>query len=89
MKKIWKFVKNKTVRTWNFLDGKKTTIGTVLYVAAKAGQAFAPNLIDPAQYEFVEMVGAGLAGVGLTHKAVKTRVVNDAIKRAQQSFRKK
>ena len=42
-----------------------------------------------AQYEFIEYVGEGLIGLGLGHKAVKTKTVTDAIKRAQSSMNNK
>lgn len=88
MNRFWKKIKKGTINIWNVLDGNKTTIGAILLVAAKGGKAFAPNLLDPAQYDFVEMVGAGLAGVGIGHKVIKAKPVNDAIKRAQRSIRK-
>lgn len=84
MKKIWKNIKGSALKSWKYLDGKKMFIGGAIFLFAKGGKALAPNLLEPAQYEFLEYVGEGIAGVGWMHKVAKTNTVNDAIKRAQK-----
>ncbi len=79
MKKIWQGLG----KAWNYFNGKKTYIGGIVYLVAKGGQAFAPSLLPREQYEFIEMVGEGLLGLGIGHKMVKSQTVNDAIKKAQ------
>lgn len=77
------------IKTWNFLNNKKTIIGGGVYLLAKGGQLFFPQLLDPAQYEFAQELGAGIAAFGAGHKVVKVKQVNEAISRATQSFKKK
>lgn len=84
MKKIWQGLK----KAWDYFNGKKTYIGAIVYFAAKGGQAFAPTLLPHEQYEFIEMVGEGLLGIGIGHKLVKSETVNNAIKKAQNSIQK-
>lgn len=84
MKKIWQGLG----KAWNYFDGKKTYIGGIVYLLAKGGQAFAPTLLPPQQYEFIQIVGESLLGVGLGHKLVKSDTVNNAIKKAQNSMQK-
>jgi len=85
MKKIWQGLGS----VWNYFNGKKTYIGGIVYLLAKGGQAFAPTLLPHDQYEFIQIVGESLLGVGLGHKLVKSETVNNAIKKAQSSIKNK
>lgn len=54
---------------WNYLNGKKTVIGTVLGVVYLG--LIGMGLID--RNEAIEYVIGTVFGVGLAHKAVKAR----------------
>ena len=82
MKKLFK-------KTWEFLNNKKTIIGGGIYLLAKGTQVFYPELLDPAQFEFIKEVGAGITAFGAGHKVFKVKQVNEAISRATQSFKRK
>lgn len=58
-------------KIWKNLDGVKTITGNIILIASLGLQAFFPELLTPAQYNFIDIVGAALSGVGLGHKAVK------------------
>ena len=50
---------------WNWVDKKKTAIGTVSFIAARF---FPPHTLT---HQILETVGELFGGVGLVHKAVK------------------
>lgn len=52
-------------KVWDFLDGNKTTIGTVIAYGAR----FIP---EPTVATIVENIGLAIAGGGLVHKAQKS-----------------
>ena len=79
-------MKKHIIKAWRYFTGKKTIIGGSLVLLAKGGQAFFPDLLPEAQYEFIETLGEGIMGVGMLHKVVRTDKVNDAIKLAQNKF---
>lgn len=54
---------------WNFLDGKKTIIGTAMLMAAE----ILPE--KTTAYYICEIGGTLLGGVGLMHKASKTEAL--------------
>ena len=57
---------------WEWFNGKKTVIGTVIILAAEGVKLFFPELIEPQKVEFIQSVGMILGGVGLVHKGTKT-----------------
>jgi len=59
-------------KAWNWLNGRKTVIGTVIILAAEGVKLFFPELIEPQKIEFVQSIGMILGGVGLVHKGAKT-----------------
>lgn len=65
----------KLKQLWEFLNGKKTSIGMVVMLTAQAIQVFAPNLMPAEQTEFLQTLGALIGGFGLAHKAGKTKTV--------------
>ena len=62
-------------KTWQWLEGKKTNIGTTIMLIAQGIQVFAPNMMPTAQVDYITTVGAVIAGVGLFNKGVKTDTV--------------
>lgn len=62
------------MKIWEFLNGKKTTIGALLMVAAQAltllGYGEWANIIKQVS-EIIHNLGIGIASVGLGHKAIK------------------
>lgn len=59
-------------KLWDKINGSKTVIGTVILVASMGVQAFFPHALSPEQFQFIDLVGATISGVGLAHKGVKT-----------------
>lgn len=59
-------------KAWQWLDGKKTNIGSAIMLIAQGIQVFAPDMLPAAQLEYIAMFGAIIAGVGLANKGVKT-----------------
>jgi hypothetical protein len=62
----------KLKQLWNYLNGKKTSIGLAVMLTAQAIQVFAPNLMAVEQTEFLQTLGALIGGFGLVHKGTKT-----------------
>jgi hypothetical protein len=62
-------------KTWQWLNGKKTSIGMAVMLAAQGIQVFAPNLMTPGQIDFIQNTGALIGGFGLMHKGAKTTPV--------------
>ncbi len=81
--------KNFFKKAWKYLTGKKTLIGAAVMLAAKGGTLFFPDLLDEKVYEFLAELGAGIAALGFSHKAVSNTKVNDAIRNAQRYAKKK
>jgi hypothetical protein len=67
---------------WNFLDGKKTVIGTGLLLASEA----LPK--SSTAYYICYVGGTLLGGVGLLHKADKTNAARVAIDGIKKIIRK-
>jgi hypothetical protein len=76
-------------RFWNWISGKKTIIGMVVWVAAKGGKMFFPNAIPDEAYEAVKWGSEILMGGGLVHKGFKSKTVVDAVKKGVKIFAKK
>lgn len=73
-------MKKKLKQLWEFLNGKKTSIGMAVMLAAQAIQVFAPNLMPAEQTEFLQTLGALVGGFGLAHKAGKTKPIQQLMK---------
>lgn len=64
---------NALYKTWDFLNGKKTIIGSLLILAGKALNYFGyPEYGNP-----IQAIGTTFASLGLTHKAGKA--ANDLV----------
>lgn len=74
---------------WNWFSGKKSVIGTVVWLGAKGVGAFAPQLLDPAQVDFIENLGLGIMSLGGVHKITKIKSVTDAINRGTKMYKRK
>jgi len=59
-------------KTWQWLEGKKTNIGSAIMLIAQGIQVFAPHALPQAQIEYIATIGAIIAGVGLANKGVKS-----------------
>lgn len=55
-------------KAWAWLNGKKTVLGMVAVVVAKAGKALKPGL---PVWELLDQAGTALGAVGVTHKVAK------------------
>ncbi len=66
-------------KTWQWLEGKKTNIGSAIMLIAQGIQVFAPNALPQAQLEYIATIGAIMAGVGLVNKGVKTNTAQKLI----------
>lgn len=75
----------KLKQLWNYLNGKKTSIGLAVMLTAQAIQVFAPNLMPRDQTEFLQTLGALIGGFGLVHKGAKTKQVQDLLHKTKQS----
>lgn len=73
-------MQKKLKQLWKFLSGKKTTIGMLLMLLAQGMQAFFPETLTPEQINFIQMAGAAFGGVGVIHKAGKTKTVQQLTK---------
>lgn len=72
---------NWVIKTWDFLNGKKTVIGTTLYIVAK-GLSFIPALAPVVPVlEYVCEAGFLIATGGLAHKAAKTETAKNIFKK--------
>ena len=69
-------------KIWDFLNGKKTTIGMIIVLVSQGFKVFAPGLINPEQLQFIETTGMVIGGGGLLHKGIKNEKINQAIKNA-------
>lgn len=65
------------MKIWNYLNGKKTSIGTAAFIAACVMNEVVKGIwhvehpfIDPS-IETLNWVGMVFGGIGLTHKAMK------------------
>jgi len=70
----------KLKQLWEFLNGKKTTIGMLLMLLAQGIQAFLPETLTPEQIQFIQTTGTIIGGAGVIHKAGKTKTVQQLIK---------
>lgn len=70
-------------KIWDALNGNKTTIGMVVVLVSQGFKLFAPGLMTPDQYQFIETTGMVIGGFGLAHKGVKNRI-NSAIDKANK-----
>ena len=66
---------NRLLSVWNFLNGKKTTIGAVIlfvvYVVKGLDTFFGFNFVDAGLLGQINDVGLVFTGVGLGHKVIK------------------
>ena len=66
---------NRLLSVWNFLNGKKTTIGAVIlfvvYVVKGLDTFFGFNFVDAVLLGQINDVGLVFTGVGLGHKVIK------------------
>lgn len=76
MKKILNKAVETLKETWQFLNGKKTTIGMILMLTAQGLQAFFPHALTPDQIDFIQAAGAAVGGLGLLHKGAKTETAH-------------
>ena len=76
MKNIFKKVGEALKETWEFLNGKKTTIGMIMMITAQGLQAFFPHALTPDQIDFIQAAGAAVGGLGLLHKGAKTETAH-------------
>lgn len=76
MKKIFEKAVETLKETWQFLNGKKTTIGMVLMLTAQGLQAFFPHALTHDQIDFIQAAGAAVGGLGLLHKGAKTETAH-------------
>ena len=76
MKKIFEKAVETLKETWQFLSGKKTTIGMILMITAQGLQAFFPHALTPDQIDFIQAAGAAVGGLGLLHKGAKTETAH-------------
>lgn len=66
--KVSNFISN----TWNWLDGKKTTIGTVIWAVA-GGLKFIPSMKPYSEFlDYSMEVGYAISIGGIGHKAIKS-----------------
>lgn len=77
--------KNWFKETWGWLDGKKTTIGTIIWAVA-GGLKFVPALKPYSDlFDFSMEIGYAIALGGIGHKALKTetgqKILNKFIKK--------
>lgn len=80
MRKLLKKIGKAATSTWRFFDGKKTTIGTVVYLAGEGLKAF--ELMPTNQATFIIKVGMAIAGGGLLFKAGKTETAKNVTNKA-------
>ena len=76
MKKILNKAVETLKETWEFLNGKKTTIGMIMMITAQGLQAFFPHALTPDQIDFIQAAGAAVGGLGLLHKGAKTETAH-------------
>lgn len=69
------------LKVWNWAKGKKTATGMALMLINRGVQVFMPDLLASDQHAFINDVAAAIGAVGLTNKAVNTKVAA-AIKKA-------
>ena len=55
----------------NWLDGKKTILGIILYSVANIYRALSGDVIPPEIIEVFQVLAEALAGVGAAHKLTK------------------
>ena len=71
-------------KIWDFLNGKKTTIGMLLVLLAQGSQAFFPQLMSVEQINFLYTTGALIGGVGVLHKGAKTETGQNLLTKIKQ-----
>ena len=59
-------------KAWQWIDGYKTNISAALFVAWEGFQLIFPDLINENWEKWITDIIAIVAGVGLTHKGIKT-----------------
>ena len=69
-------------KTWNYFNGKKTTISMIAILAVKGVTAFLPNALTPDQANVLTDIALLFGGLGVIHKGTKEIKINQAIKTA-------
>lgn len=69
--KIGKAIKD----SWEYFNGKKTTIGMIMMLTAQGLQAFFPHALTPEQINFIQTTGALIGGAGVLHKGTKSQIM--------------
>lgn len=69
---FFKIGKTAIIETVNWLNGKKTIIGSVLTGAVMIADGIKPELMNDKVYNGLLILFASLFGTGLVHKGAKT-----------------
>ena len=72
-------------KLWYALNGNKTTIGMAVVLISQGLELFAPGLMTPEQYQFIEKAGMVIGGGGILHKGIKSNVVNNALNKISKN----
>jgi len=72
-------MKTKLKQIWKWLNGKKTTIATIVMSSTQLIQLVAPALIPVPIVNVLMIIGSALGGVGLFHKGIKTQAGQNLI----------
>ena len=64
---------------------RKRNFGIGITITSIGLQAFAPGLMTPAQFKFIELIGGSIAGWGWLHNVVNnSNKINSVVKKAQK-----
>ena len=75
MKDILYKIGKEIKKGWEYFNGKKTTIGMIMMLAAQGLQAFFPHALTPEQINFIQTTGALIGGAGVLHKGAKSQTI--------------
>lgn len=82
--KLWDKIKIGASKTWAYLNGKKTVIGSILTGAVMITDGLKPDLMNDQVYNGLLILFGSIFGTGLIHKTTK----NETMKKIFNSIKK-
>ena len=82
--KLWGKIKIGASKTWAYLNGKKTVIGSILTAGIMITDGLNPNLMNDKVYNGLLILFGAIFGTGLIHKTTK----NETMKKIIHSIKK-